>query len=121
MNQENIDPVYDYIDKKFKEIKHEFKQLKVNNDEVLKNHSGMILDIQRTMAYLQIEINVQTYSEIITEQLSGSDELFTQLIADAVKAKSEVLQSNLPSKIVTAFENTWTNNLEKAGAKIIHF
>ncbi len=142
MEQENVDPVYKYIDNNVKLIKRELKklkkahdmianqqsqtslelqQLKVAHDAVANKHAQMLLVIQRTMAAWEINSNVQTYSDIIFSQLSRRTELSTQLVADAANAKSQILTSNEPFDIGTNFKNKWSDILEKSGAKIITF
>ena len=121
MEKEHFDPVYGYIDNKIKLLKRELKQLKVVHDNIANKHEKMLLDIQHTIVAWDINSSVDTYGEIIRSQLSHENELITQLVADAVSAKNEVLKSEHPFEIDLEFKNKWRDKLESFGARMIRF
>ena len=121
MEKEHFDPVYGYIDNKIKLLKRELKQLKIAHDTLANKHEKMLLDIQTTIVAWDINSSVDTYGEIIGSQLSHRNDLITQLVADAVNAKKELLNSEHPFDIGLEFKNKWRDKLENLGAKMIKF
>jgi len=122
MENDQIDPVYGYIDNKVKLLKKEIRQLKVAHDAVANAHLQKLLEIQQIVGGWEIHSTVQNLGDIIrNSSLPNSENLITQLIADAVSAKSQALGAREPFKICSQFKEKWHNKVKELGANLIEF
>ncbi len=121
MTNENIDPVYKYIDKKISSVKKELRQLKVAHDAIAGEHTQTLLELQRMVAILKVISDVDFICSVIDSQLHGNATMRSQVIADASAIKAQITTSNNPIHLSANFNKKWMKTLRNLGAEIISY
>ena len=120
MEQEQIDPVYKYVDDKIKLIKRELSQLKVAHDATIQRHQEALLVSSRNIArFIILSTARQTKDIIYREKPSIDNQIIIQLLLDAKGARIEVDTSDNPLLTSAKFENNCLELLKRLGIKVV--
>lgn len=121
MTNSRVDPVYKYVDGKIKLIKRELQQLKVAHDAVANQHAQALLELQRIVAALKVNSDVDMFTSVIDSQLHNKSTMRTQVITEAAAIKSQILASNKPNALAIGFYQKWEKAFRDLGADFITY
>lgn len=122
--------VLNLLEKELKPIKHairlfkgELQQLKNAHDAIANKHASELLDLERCIASVKINLDVDEFCSIIenSNQLNNKVNIKTELLAEASKTKASVNASNCPSRLVGEFNTKWRDMLRDMGAEFINY
>jgi hypothetical protein len=99
-------------------LANKMQQMKHAQDTAAEQNAKMISSLQKIIARLEVNSNVNTFGNIIRTQIRDNA-LVNQLFTDAVVTKNEIIKSRTPLNVSEQFAKKWSDALKKAGIKII--